>query len=782
MPYNGQSSVVLLIALSLFAIVIVSGCLAGEIRAPDWKTGWNKRGQANEEIVHYFQQRQRNKVALLRKRHKLRGFFAEADEIRKALRKTYLMPKTSWNGSTILIRETMIDGINVEIRTLSPVPGIYSVLRIFKPMGKGKHPAMFFLPGHGEPPWDSVVQRRGLVFAKMGYIAVLIDPYGQGELADTYGWNEYHGSQANAYLLPTGQSLLGVIMATHSVELSYICSRSDVDTKRVVIMGGSMGGTHTLYLAAIDQRVKAAVAVSVAPELEPRWGVRMHCICDDIAGVYNAADADVIRSLVSPRPLMVIYPDLEAPVTEAGDWLINIESLDPMDKNAKAKYFLSDDQIARQYAYASEVYRLSKTPDRFRETVVNGPHGDAKQYRELAYGWFAHFLMGKDSSSSIPEPSVTPVYQSDLAKAAMLAWPDGHRPADFMGPTEYAKKSISTLVAKLPNAPANGISAKRYAKTLRWNLDVLLGVRVIHGVVKSFSEGKVDVEGILASKYLVEPEPDAKVHMLLFAPSKGVRPNGRLYVMIDPLGVLSTAESADRIRLTDSGSWVACADLRGIGSLPDIQAAYVGNHDQPLCDAALKLGEPLAGLWANDLLAIVNTASKAIGSKVRVVVSGKREMGLAAILAASRSQSIDAVETHELLASYYSPKGYGWPYVYGDTGRHNDNLGGYGSMVPCIPNILKYADIPQLAAMVCPRPLTITSPVLASGEMVGNKNLQNAFAWTKRFYKVSGCSSRLIINYVQLRGVCRWIYSKLYRNAIVIELVMWTSLCRVRTW
>jgi hypothetical protein len=116
------------------------------------------------------------------------------------------------------------------------------------------------------------------------------DPFGQGELTDTPGWNEYHGCGAMAYLLTTGQSLLGLIMASHAVELSYLGSRSDVDCGQLVMMGGSMGGTHALWLTAIDERIKAAVPVSAAPAVDPSWNLRMHCLCDSMVGAYRVAD------------------------------------------------------------------------------------------------------------------------------------------------------------------------------------------------------------------------------------------------------------------------------------------------------------------------------------------------------------------------------------------------------------------------------------------------------------------------------------------------------------
>ena len=176
-----------------------------------------------------------------------------------------------------------------------------------------------------------------------------------------------------------------------------------------------------------------------------------------------------------------------------------------------------------------------------------------------------------------------------------------------------------------------------------------------------------------------------------------------------------------------------------MGSTYSRQGDYTGLRDQPLCVGALKLGETVAGWWTTDLLAVVDAALQIIGSPMKVTVRGTRETGLVAILAASQSQSIDAIEAEQLLASYYSAAGYGFPYVYGDAGGHNADLGVDGSMVPCIPTILEVADIPQLASLVCPRPLTIADPVWADGKPVSADEMSRAFAWTIHFYEASGC-------------------------------------------
>ena len=99
----------------------------------------------------------------------------------------------------------------------------------------------------------------------------------------------------------------------------------------------------------------------------------------------------------------------------------------------------------------------------------------------------------------------------------------------------------------------------------------------------------------------------------------------------------------------------------------------------------MNLGGTVAGWWTDDLLAVVHTARTIAGAKAKVIVRGRRETGLIAILAAALGEGIDAVEAEETLASYRSSSGYGFPYVYGDTGGHNAKLGVYGACCPVFP-------------------------------------------------------------------------------------------------
>ncbi len=64
-------------------------------------------------------------------------------------------------------------------------------------------------------------------------------------------------------------------------------------------------------------------------------------------------------------------------------------------------------------------------------------------------------------------------------------------------------------------------------------------------------------------------------------------------------------------------------------------------------------------------------------------------------------------------------------------------------MVPCLPHILKVADIPQLAALVAPRPLLIEEPLWASGDPADGKDLERVWTWTRQVYRLCRAEAAL---------------------------------------
>jgi len=91
--------------------------------------------------------------------------------------------------------------------------------------------------------------------------------------------------------------------------VDYLCTRPEVDRHRIGCVGLSVGGLRSCYLAALDERIKAAVVVGWMTSFP--WQLQKHIrntigLTKVIPGLYQYLDYPDIASLAMPAPLLVI--------------------------------------------------------------------------------------------------------------------------------------------------------------------------------------------------------------------------------------------------------------------------------------------------------------------------------------------------------------------------------------------------------------------------------------------------------------------------------------------
>ncbi|MBQ5735922.1 MAG: hypothetical protein IIV51_11205 [Lachnospiraceae bacterium] len=86
----------------------------------------------------------------------------------------------------------------------------------------------------------------------------------------------------------------------------YIIMRDEWATDNIACVGFSGGGMQTLYFAALDERVKAAVIsgymYGVKESLLERNG---NCSCNYVRGLWEAFDMGDIGAMIAPRPVLI---------------------------------------------------------------------------------------------------------------------------------------------------------------------------------------------------------------------------------------------------------------------------------------------------------------------------------------------------------------------------------------------------------------------------------------------------------------------------------------------
>ena len=103
-----------------------------------------------------------------------------------------------------------------------------------------------------------------------------------------------------------------MILRDDLMALDYLVSRREVDPERVGVTGISMGATRTWWLMALDERLKAGVAVACLTryqDLVRSEGLKYHGIYYFVPGMLKRFDTEAVVSLIAPRPILFLTGD-----------------------------------------------------------------------------------------------------------------------------------------------------------------------------------------------------------------------------------------------------------------------------------------------------------------------------------------------------------------------------------------------------------------------------------------------------------------------------------------
>ncbi len=278
------------------------------------------------------------------------------------------------------------EGVVIEKLHYQSKPGLYVTGNLYRPKHpKGKLPAILYVCGHafrGRDGNKSASQDHGLWFANNGYVCLIIDSLQLGEIPGihhgTYGTPYRH---YGSYGLPgkdtvetrwwwqaLGYTPAGVECWNDIRGIDYLCGRPDVDPERIGVTGISGGGASTFWVAAADERVKAAVPVSGMSDLQcyvTDKVINGHCDCMFLVNTYQW-DWTTIAALVAPRPLLFANSDED--------------KIFPMDGNR------------RVIAKLRQVYKMYDKPDLVDEYISKGGHEDRADLRVAAFQWMNRHL------------------------------------------------------------------------------------------------------------------------------------------------------------------------------------------------------------------------------------------------------------------------------------------------------------------------------------------------------------------------------------------------------
>ena len=169
----------------------------------------------------------------------------------------------------------------------------------------------------GVPAVDDAIRKfnydYGLRLARMGYVTVCPDARGWGYRRDWKG----QGDDENSYLRgtclnqarmaePLGLTVAGLNAWDNMRLIDYLEARGDIAMDDLGCFGFSGGGYMTLFLAALDPRVrKAFVSGYLYGVDDSLLHLNGNCSCNYVPGLWRLLDMGDIASLIAPRPLLV---------------------------------------------------------------------------------------------------------------------------------------------------------------------------------------------------------------------------------------------------------------------------------------------------------------------------------------------------------------------------------------------------------------------------------------------------------------------------------------------
>lgn len=211
------------------------------------------------------------------------------------------MPKVDNNFKPIIHSTREMDGYIVENIAIESFPGFYITGNLYRPLKANKKcPAILTPHGHWEDRrFMEEYQIRCACFARMGAVVFAYDMVG------------YADSKQVSHKIP-----VALLLQTFNSKrvIDYLVSRPDVDAEKIAVTGESGGGTQTIMISALDNRIKVSVPVVMVSAYF--FG---GCTCESGMPVHKSDHHQTsnveIAALCAPRPMLLI--------SDGGDWTKN---------------------------------------------------------------------------------------------------------------------------------------------------------------------------------------------------------------------------------------------------------------------------------------------------------------------------------------------------------------------------------------------------------------------------------------------------------------------------
>ena len=514
-----------------------------------------------------------------------------------------------------IVRTFERSGYRIDHVVFESMPGVLVPANLFVPTDgrfAKPYPAVVLSCGHACKDAD-IYLRSCVVLAKRGIVALMFDPYEQGERVE---YPDYNCCQ-NHNLIGLKAMLLGSSMAALRVwdglrAVDVVESLNYVDASRIGYAGNSGGGTMTALMTAVDTRLKAT-----APSC---YLTSFGYLCRTKGP--QDAEQNVFGQLAFGlnHTGYVLLSDAKVAVTGRFDDMFDYGGTVQLMETVRA------------------VANMLGTADHYALNFAQGPHGWTESTIQGTADWMCAWL--KDQKELLPL-EMPRIRRADFgldrsADDYGLAEGErgvfrGQRLADMSGSRSIHDVFRDRLAHMRKTARPHSVeeTARIAARLAGVRRPGEIGISAIEFGKKTCDGCDVTQvafvypDGFALPAALVEPKVSSNASPVLVAGSQG-----RLAMLSDVKSILAT------------GAPALVLDVSGVGEIGGMRFAHYEATDTPEEGVSIMLyllGESMPGRRANELICAAQWLKARYGRPVDLVAEGSVAVGAAHAFAAARS-------------------------------------------------------------------------------------------------------------------------------------------------
>jgi cephalosporin-C deacetylase-like acetyl esterase len=600
------------------------------------------------------------------------------------------------------------EGFRLEKIIYDSLPGFHVTANVCVPEGKGPFPAVLLTPGH-YPAGKLSDYSLCANLARNGMIGMAYDPMSEGERLQYYDADleasKVGGPTAEHSLASMQTLLIGDHLARYFIwdamrGIDYLASRPDVDATKIGAFGCSGGGTVTAYLAALDDRVKAAASACYITSFE--------ALLQAPTGVQEAEQS---------------IPDFIKDGLDFADW-VEMAAPKPYAIVSTTEDMFPFAGARQTYEEAKRIYGLYGAADRLHWITGPGRHGALGPVYPQILAFFVRYLKG----GSVAQP-FTPLMPSDPDD--ILCTPSGQVSTSLAGETIYSidrERAQSVLPKRDTVRKENDLRAlqTRLCDDIRRIAAVSIrpgATAPLAKIIKTESRQRYQLQTISLAT-----EPGIDVAGLLALPNGGGKKPAFLLLPSTADRTVATMDS-DLDRLANSGHIVLVLYTRpSLSGSESLKSQLIGPF-YLLSLHAMLVGKTFVGMQIEDTLRALDwLCARSDVDLSAISAYGDGAMAVVLLHAAVLDDRIHRVYVEHLLASYHllvdRPLSLNAPAVI-------------------LPGVLRQYDIGDLAVAIGPRPVTVINPVDGMGKTLGESAF--AQAWARIFASNASLGNRLVV-------------------------------------